>query len=64
MYILKIFANFVDLSCIVFWTQNVPIPPDKNWSILLDQSMLIFLVNNACNGNMQIFWYKKLCKKT
>ena len=38
--------NFVNFSCMIFWAQNGPIPPDKYLSKFLDQNVLILLASN------------------
>ena len=48
----KIFVNFVDFSCEIFWAQNVSMPPDKNFPVPIDPNALILLVSNICNGNV------------
>ena len=63
-YNAKNIGNFVDFSCMIFWAQNVLIPPDQNLSIPLDQIVLILLVSNINNGNIRTFWHRKLCMKT
>ena len=57
-------CEFVDFSCVVFWNQNVSIPLEQNWSMLLERNVLILLVSNIYDGNIRICWYKKLCMKT
>ena len=60
----KIFRDFVEFSSVMFWAQNVLIPPDQNLSIILDQNVPILLVISTSNGNIHAFWQRKLCMKT
>ena len=60
----EIFVSFVDFSAMMFWAQNVLVPPAQNLSIPLDQNVLIPLVSNKCNGNIRTFGHTKLCMKT
>ena len=46
-----------------FLCQTVPIPPDQNMLIPLDQNVSILLVSNLYNENIGTFWYRKLCRK-
>ena len=48
-YNLKIFVNFIDFSCVIFWSQNVLIPQGQNLSIPFEKNMLILLVSNIYN---------------
>ena len=63
-YSSKIFVNFADFPCVIFWAQNVSIPPDQNFSIPLSQNVLILFVSNIYNGNIQTFWHRELYMKT
>ena len=54
----KIFVNFVDFSCMMFWAKNVLIPPDQNLSMPVDQNVLILLVSSIYNENIWILWHK------
>ena len=57
-------CELVDFSCVVFWNQNVSIPLEQSWSMLLERNVLILLVSNIYDGNIRTCWYKKLCMKT
>ena len=64
-YSSKIFMYFINLSNLIFWSQNVLIiPPDQNVSIPPDQNMSILLVNNISIGNIRAVWHRKLYMKT
>ena len=55
-YSSKIFMYFINLSNLIFWSQNVLIiPPDQNVSIPPDQNMSILLVNNISIGILEQF---------
>ena len=45
----------IDFSCMIFWAQTVPIPPDQNLLIHFHQNMWIRLVNIMHNGTLRYF---------
>ena len=56
--------NFVNLFCMIFWVQNVLIPPGQNFSLPLDQNVLLHLVSKRYNGNIQTFWHRNVYIKS
>lgn len=57
MWILLIF-------CLWFSRPHCSLLPDQNLLIPSHQNVLIFFKSNIYNGNIEIFWYRKLCMRT
>ena len=60
-YSSNFFLNITDFSWITFWAKTLPILPDENLLIPLQQNVSILLESYMCNGNIGTFLDRKLC---
>ena len=58
-----IFCKFCQFFCMTFCVQNFSIPSDQHFLHIVRPKWVDCAVNNIYNGNIRIFWHRKLCMK-